>query len=163
MDGTLHAPQIGWMSPHKQDPASREVEFDLSEILIRPEEVEREEVESGNAFPDWTDLSLDVRGTGIGLSAWANISFVVGCCLIGLICALSIFETSNIRGEGHIRRMTSSIQDRNSIRQHHNVSVWNLLPRPCKVAYSNQSQTLSTLVPFGEEQTTASSAENAIN
>src|SRR5260370_6492313 len=51
--------------------------------------------------------------------------------------------------------MTASIQDRNSIRQHHNVSVWNLLPRRCKVAYPNQSQTPSILVPFGEEQSPA--------
>src|SRR5260370_30475532 len=68
--------RIGWMSPHKQDPAWPEVQLDLSEILIRPEEVDREEVESGNAFPNWTDSSLDVRDTRISSSGLANISCV---------------------------------------------------------------------------------------
>ena len=142
------------MSPHKQDPASWEIEIDLSEILIRPEEVEREEVESRNAILDWTDWSLDMGDKGTGSFAWGNISFVLGSCLIGLIC-LSIFNTSHIRGEGHVDRMSLSVRGRNLIRHDHSVSVWNLLPRPTQVAYSQRSPTLPTLVPFGEEQSPA--------
>ena len=131
------------MSPHKQDPASWEIEIDLSQILIRPVEVERKKVESGDALPDWTDSSLDVGNTGISSSGWANIGFVLGSCLIGVICALSIFDTSNIRGEGHIDRMTLSVRGRNLIRSDHNVSVWNLVPGPTQVAYSKQSPMIS--------------------
>lgn len=166
------------MSPHKQDPASWEIEVDLSEILIRRDKVEREEVESRNALLDWTDWSLDVGDTATSSLVWANICFVLGSCLIGVIC-LSIFDTSNVRGEGHVDRMTLSVRGRNLIRHDHNVSLWNLLPRPSQVAYSKQSPTLSTFALFGEDQspasplrsdtgapergsrTTASSAENA--
>jgi hypothetical protein len=147
------------MSPHKQDPASREVDFeveiDLSKILVRRDEVERAEVQSGNAPLDWTDWSLDVGDTGISLFGLANISFFLGSCLIGLICALSSPDTSNIRGEGHIDRMTLSVRGRNLIQHDHNVSVWNLLPGPSQVAYSKQSPTLSTIAPLGEEQSPA--------
>src|SRR5262249_27358432 len=40
-------------------------------------------------------------------------------------------------------------------RHDHNVSVWNLLPGPSQVAYSKRSPTLSTAVPFGEDQSPA--------
>ena len=143
------------MSPHKQDPTSWEIEIDLSKILIRRKEIERKEVESGNALLDWTDWSLDVGDTGISSFGLANISFVLGSCLIGLICALSIFDTPNIRGEGHIDRMRLSVRGRNLTRHDHNVSVWNLLPGPSQVAYSKRSPTLSTAVPFGEDQSPA--------
>jgi hypothetical protein len=143
------------MSPHKQDPPSWEIEIDLSEILIRRDEVKTKKVESGNALLDWTDWSLDVGDTGISSSGWANISFVLGSCLIGFICALSIFDTSNIRGEGHVDRTTLSVRGRNLIRHDHNVSVWNLLPGPSQVAYSKQSPTLSTFTPFGEDRSPA--------
>ena len=112
-------------------------------------------MDSRNALLDWTDWSLDVGDTGISLFGLANISFLLGSCLIGVICVLSSFDTSNIRGEGHIDRMPLSARGRNLIRHDHNVSVWNLLPGPSKVAYSKQSPTLSTFVPFGEDQSPA--------
>lgn len=142
------------MTPHKQNPAW-EIEIDLSEILIRREEVEKKEVESRNALLDWTDWSLDVGDTRISLFGWANISFVLGSCLIGLICALPIFDTSNIRDEGHIDRVTLSVRGRNLIRHNQNVSVWNLLPGPSQVAYSKQNPTLPTFVRFDEDQSPA--------
>ena len=146
------------MSPHKQDPASREVDFeveiDLSKILIRRDKVERAEVESGNAPLDWTDWSLDTGDTGISSLVWANICFILGSCLIALIC-LSTFDTSKIHGKRHVDRMTLSVRGWNLIRHDHNVSLWNLLPGPRQVAYSKQSPTLSTIAPFGEEQSPA--------
>jgi len=143
------------MTPHTQNPASSEIEVDLSEILIRPEEVGRGEVQSENALLDWTDWSLDVGNTGISLFGLANISFLLGSCVIGLICAHSISDASHIRGEGHIDRMTSSVRGRNLIRHDHNVSLWNVLPGPSRVAYSKQSPTPPTFVPFGEDQSPA--------
>lgn len=142
------------MSPHKHDPAW-EIEIDLSEILIRQEEVERKEVESPNALLNWTDWSLDVDNRGISLFSWASISFVLGSCLIGLICSLSIFDTSSMRDQGHVDRMTSSVRGGNLKRHDHSVSVWNVLPEPSQVAYSKQSPTPSTFVPFVDEQGTA--------
>ena len=143
------------MSPHKQDPSSWQIEIDLSEVLIRRDEVKKETVKSGNALLDWTDWSLDLGDTGISSFGWANISFVLGSCLIAFICALSTFDTSGIRGEEHIDRMTLSVRGWNLIRHDHNVSLWNLLPGPRQVAYSKQSPTLSTIAPFGEEQSPA--------
>lgn len=142
------------MLPHKPDPAW-EIEIDLSEILIRREEVERTEVESRNALLNWTDWSLDVDNRGISLFSWASISFVLGSCLIGLICSLSIFDTSSMRDEGHIDRVALAVRSRNLIRHDHNVSVGNVLPEPSQVAYSKQSPTPSTFVPFVDEQGTA--------
>ena len=142
------------MSPHKQNPAW-EIEIDLSEILVRREEVEKKEVESRNALLDWTDWSLDVGDTRISLFGWANISFVLGSCLIGLICALPIFDTSSIRDEGHTDRVTLSVRGRNLIRHNQNVSVWNLLPGPSQVAYSKQNPALPTFVRFDEDQSPA--------
>lgn len=154
MDGTLPAPELLRMSPHKQDPASWEIEIDLSEILIRPDAVERQEVQSGNALLERTDWSLDVGDRGISLLGWANISFAVSC-VIGLICTFSIFDTSDSSGEGHIHRMRLSVRGWNLIRHDHNVALWNLLPGLSRVAYSKQSPTPSTVGPPGEDQTPA--------
>ena len=146
------------MTPHKQDPASREVDFeveiDLSKILVRREEVERAKVESDNAPLDWTDWSLDTGDTGISSLAWANICFILGSCLIALIC-LSTFDTSKIRDKRHVDRMTLSVRGWNLIRHDHNVSLWNLLPGPRQVAYSKQSPTLPKVVPSGGDQSPA--------
>jgi hypothetical protein len=88
--------QIAWMSPHKPDPNARKVEVDLSEILIRPEALERlgpgSSAKSSNALPvQWKD-SLTNENPRIGSVGWTNIVFAIGSGLVGVFCTLSVFE-----------------------------------------------------------------------
>jgi hypothetical protein len=93
------------MSPHRPDPPSRKVEVDLSEILIRPEGLERSALEnnpeSANTFSTaWTQWAIGHRQPRISSSGWVNILFAIGSCLIGFYCTVSIIDSFE-----HSRRM----------------------------------------------------------
>src|SRR5882762_4931871 len=86
------------MSPHKPDPPFREVEVDLSQILIRPEGLERSALEnnpeSANTVPTaWTHWAIGERQPRISSSGWVNILFAIGSCSIGFYCTVSIIDS----------------------------------------------------------------------
>src|SRR5947207_10919798 len=86
------------MSPHKPDPPFRKLEVDLSEILIRPEELERSALENNpkpaNTIPTaWRHWAIGERQPHISSSGWVNILFAIGSCLIGFYCTISIIDS----------------------------------------------------------------------
>src|SRR5436305_5052090 len=100
--------QIGWMKPHKPNPASRIIEVDLSAILIRPRKPESTGVghrsESETIFRKPIDPSIDASDIRIGPFTWTNINFVIGSCLIALLC--TVFFSDNFeyaRRRAHLK------------------------------------------------------------
>jgi hypothetical protein len=85
------------MSPHKPNPAPRKIEVDLSAILVRPRKPESTEVghwpEFGTVFHQPIGPSIDASDVRIGPFTWTNITFVVGSCLIALLC--TVFFSDN--------------------------------------------------------------------
>src|SRR6266404_4249518 len=100
--------QIGWMQPHEPNPTPRKIEVDLSAILIRPRKPESTEVgqrsESETIFHKPIDPSIDANDMRIGPFTWTNINFVVGSCLIALLC--TVFFSDNFeyaRRRAHLK------------------------------------------------------------
>jgi hypothetical protein len=163
------------MSPHKPDPTSRKVEVDLSEILIRPEGLERSALEnnpeSANTVPTaWTHWAIGQRQPRISSSGWVNILFAIGSCLIGFYCTVSIIDSFE-----HSRRMahppaeiayrrlelnSTTPRDfrpttlRSTLAIQLDQTKINLSDQD--IADSNQSPTLSTPEPFRDNQRFAS-------
>ena len=88
-----------WMSPHKPDPKLRQIDVDLSAILIRSDESDRP-APSDNAlltnaysFPQTDGRPIDYFRVRIGWSGWVNLIFVAVACLVGFFCAPLVFHS----------------------------------------------------------------------
>lgn len=89
------------MSPHDPKPTPRTIDVDVSAILVHPRLPEGVKAGQGpeSALPSQIPSGISERDLPIGPFGWANISFVVGSCLIALFSTLFVSENAQ-----HFRR-----------------------------------------------------------